>query len=363
MVTFFNIIRILIVAVAVPFFMGNLAFSLPGRERKGVKVTETVAFGFLFMCVLFLVMAVPMIFMRAAFHLLVYLWTSVTALLCVLSVFLFIRKRGYRQIGEASRSFLNGLSADHFTPAVWISAALIILFEACLITFNMHIDTDDARFIAEAMEAVEKDTMLLHHAITGKYVGFVPGEQIKDVTSPYPLFIALLSELYGIHPAITAHTVLPPLLIFLSYIVFDMIGDFLSGSDIKKRGLFLLFLSIINLFSFETIYASGYTLLTIIWQGRSVCAMIMLPLLWYVLMIVSEKESIGAPEYFAVVISSLGNTMMSSMGSIFAPILIVVYAFVNLVKKKGIKSFVFTCLCALPSLACIIVTRIMRLLF
>lgn len=359
MITFANIVRILIVAVIVPMLSGSLlSFRFENEDKSAAR---DIAYGFMLMCVLFLVLAVPMIFMRMPFHTLKYSWTAVIAVLCVISLVLGLRRGKYKDILAGIRGFFGQIISDRFTGVIWIAAVFVIMFEACLPTVRMHVDTDDARFIAEAMEAVEKDTMLLHHAITGKYIGFVPGEQIKDVTSPYPLFIALLSRLFGLHPAITAHTVLPFLLILLSYIVFFMIGDFLTGSDVKKTGLFLLFLSFINLFSFETIYSSGYTLLTIIWQGRSVCAMIMLPFLWYILMRFTVKDKISVYDCLFVMAAALGNTMLSNMGSILAPIFIAAYAFVNLIKRKSLKISVFMCICAVPSFVCILITRILRM--
>ena len=359
MITIFNIIRILAFAVIVPFLIGEIVRFRSNGKRSGT--VDNFAYGFMFMCVLFLILAVPAIFLRASFHVLLYTWSVIVVVLCAVSLVVFLRNNRYREVSEGAAGFFNGIFADRMTLAVWCAATFIILFEACLPAVRMHIDTDDARFIAEAMEAVEKDTLLLHHAITGKYIGFVPGEQIKDVTSPYPLFIALLSRLFGLHPAITAHTVLPFLFILLSYIVFGMIGSFLTGADVKKTGLFLLFLSLINLFSFETIYASGYTLLTIIWQGRSVCAMIMLPFLWYILMGISAKERIGAADYLMMIAAALANTMLSNMGSIFAPVLIAVYAFVYLMRNRSLRTFALMCMCAVPSFVCILITRIMRL--
>ena len=359
MIPFISIFRIIIVAVILPFLIGNLIFAL--HERNRAKVSEYISFGFMIMCVLFMLMAVPMIFMHVHFHFLVYSWTIVISILCVISAFVFIKGKRYLPILDNLSEFKRGIMSERFTFVIWLCAFAIILFEAGIITLRMHIDTDDARFIAEAMEAVEKDTMLEYHAITGKYIGFAPGEQIKDVISPYPLFIALLSRLYGLHPAVAAHTVLPCLFIILSYIVFGMIGDFFAEGNVKKNGLFLLFLSLINLFSFETIYASGYTLLTIIWQGRSVCAMIMLPIIWYILLYISEKEEIGIYDYLILVFAALSCTMTSNMGSIFAPILIAVYALVRLMRRKVFKPFLLMCLCAIPSLMCIVCTRIMRL--
>lgn len=364
MITPLNILLIIIWSIVVPVILGQLLCVLSGGRESG-SISVRIAYGFLVMCVIFMLLAIPMIAMKLPFHVLWIVWVAVVSVLCVLILALSLRRGYVKNIVANARSgmasFAETLRSDRLCLFAWCMAIAVIFFQMCLSAFTMHVDTDDSRFIAEAMEALEKDTMLQHHAITGKFLGFAPGEQIKDVTAPYPLFIALLSRLYGLHPAITAHTVLPFLLIPLSYVVFAMAGSFLLGSDKKKMGLFLLFLSLITLFSFETIYASGYTLLTIIWQGRSICAMIMLPLLWLFLMRASIKEKLGAADYCLIIIASLGNAMMSNMGAVLAPVLTAIYALTLGIRRRSFKILVLLGLCAVPDLICVVSTRIMRL--
>lgn len=364
MITPFNILLIIIWSIIIPVMAGQLVCVLLGESGSG-SIFGRIAYGFLVMCVSFMLFAIPMIAMKLPFHMLVYAWTAFILVLAAFMTVFGVKKGHVREAALHVRSSLKGfvsdIKNDRLCLFAWCAALLFILFQAGLSAGTMRMDTDDSRFIAEAMEAVEKDTMLQHHAITGKFLGFAPGEQIKDVTAPYPLFIALLSRLYGLHPAITAHTVLPFLLILLSYIVFALTGRFLLGEDNKKNGLYLMFLSLITMFSFETIYASGYTLLTIIWQGRSICAMIMLPLLWYFLMRVTEKEKASASDHCIIVISALGNAMMSNMGAILAPVLIAAYALAYGIRRKSFKVFFIMGLCAVPDLICVVSTRIMRL--
>ena len=358
------LILILIWCVVVPYLLGQLVRILIKEEEHG-----NIVYGFMTMCVSFLILATPMIIMKLPFHVLLYSWTGLILLLCAAAVIMNRRAgnaeghevTGLKQEINSVREFLGRIAADRFIMCIWLAAAAVILFEAALPAVTMHIDTDDARFIAEANEAIEYDTMLVRHAIINKYIGFVPGEQIKEVTAPYPLFIALLSRLCGVgKPAIMAHTVLPPLLILLSYLVYGLIGAYIFAGDIKKRGLFLLFLSLIHLFSFETIYASGYTLLTIIWQGRSISAMIMLPFMWYLLMKTTDKERLRAADYLTVTAAGLANAMLSNMGAIVAVVILAAYAVVNGVRLRSFKTLVIMGVCAVPEAALVGVTRFLR---
>ena len=356
MMTFVNVLLVLIIAIIVPYLLGELLCRVCGKEH-GV-LSRDIAYGFMLMWVIFFVPAVPMILCRRSFHALVWVWVVVVAVLCAISLVIIIRNRGYRDLAEHVKRSADALKSDGFVTCVWTVAILLIVFEAGLLTFKMHVDTDDARFIADAMEAVENDTMLLHHPITGQYFGIATGEQRKDITAPYPLFIGLFGKITGIHPAICAHTVFPFLYIILSYLVFALAGDHLFEGDMKRKGLFLLFLSLIHLFSFETIYAAGYTLLTIIWQGRSVAAMIMLPLFWYILLRTSDKDKISAGDYMLMLLASLANAMLSNMSALFALIMCLAYMAVMALRKRSVKIFAYTLISMIPVMAVIVIGRI-----
>lgn len=359
------IVRIIIWSLVVPFLLGQLLCILAMDDEEGTVISRKLAYGFMLMCVIFFVLAVPMITLRIHFHVLMYSWVFITVVLCILSAVFGVRnvknKQGETSAVPGEKKMKAG--TDVFTVFVWTAAVLMIVFQTYLLTFNMHVDTDDARFIAEAVEAVDYDTMLLRHAITNEYIGIVAGEQTKEVTAPYPLFIALMSKLYGIHPAICAHTVFPALFIPLCYVVFGIIGAHVFEGDLLKRGMFLLFLSVVHLFSFETIYASGYTLLTIIWQGRSILAMIMLPLLWYFLMRVSEGDRPGRRDYIFILAAVLACAMLSNMGAVLAAAMTAVYALVNGVRLRSFKTCVLMGLCTVPDIACVLITRLLRLYF
>lgn len=388
MITPVNILLIIIWALIVPYLAGRLLCIWAESDTTGLRIGMNLSYGFMVMCLLFVVPAIPMILFHAPFHMLKYTWVFLMAVVCVASVILSIRMPGRKtaqplntdgpdgeksaegtdsiaatenkeDLGSAGKDAVKKKRIDAFTACIWMAAIAVILFETGLLTVRMHTDTDDARFIVDAMEALSKDTMLEYNPITGIHHGIPVGEQIKDLSAPYPIFIALLSSLTGVHPAIMAHTVMPLLFIPLSYVVFNMIGGVIFEGDIKKKGLFLFFLSLIHLFSFETIYSAGYTLLTIIWQGRSIVAMIMLPLTWYLLLKTGDKDKACVSDHVLIGISALANAMLSNMGSLFAFILCMAYAFGFSLQKRKIKPLLYMCLAMVPDIAVIILSRVL----
>ncbi len=303
------------------------------------------------MAAVFQVLAVPMIFLRAPFHVLKYVWIAVIACLLIASV-LF----NYKDFKGRLKNSISIKKPERAELIIWLAVVVIVVFQTYLLAGHMHVDTDDARFVAEALEAVEKDTMLQYHPLTGEFLGSPLGEMNKDVTSPYPIFLGLIGELFRLPPAVAAHMILPVLLIPLCYAVYFVIGSwFFDGS--RDTGLFLLFLGLIHLFSFESIFASGYTLLTIIWQGRSVAAMILLPLLWYVLLRMTGQAAVRPKDYVLLAATLIACAMLSGMGVLLSLLLALAYACVCAFQKKSLRTALWMLLCMCPNIVNLIISR------
>jgi len=280
-----------------------------------------------------------------------YVWIAVIACLLIASV-LF----NYKDFKGKLKNSISIKKPERAELIIWLAVVVIVVFQTYLLAGHMHVDTDDARFVAEALEAVEKDTMLQYHPLTGEFLGSPLGEMNKDVTSPYPIFLGLIGELFRLPPAVAAHMILPVLLIPLCYAVYFVIGSwFFDGS--RDTGLFLLFLGLIHLFSFESIFASGYTLLTIIWQGRSVAAMILLPLLWYVLLRMTGQAAVRPKDYVLLAATLIACAMLSGMGVLLSLLLALAYACVCAFQKKSLRTALWMLLCMCPNIVNLIISR------
>ncbi|HOO28584.1 MAG TPA: DUF6077 domain-containing protein [Lachnospiraceae bacterium] len=348
-----SIILIIIWGLAVPFILGLLIDRLLA-DSKTVLAARNFAFGFMLMAAVFQLLAVPMILLHMRFHVLKNTWIAVILCLCVLSVIL-----NFKTFGVKLKNRVSLKKRPEITEVlIWAAAVAVIMIQTALLAGHMHVDTDDARFLAEAMEAVEQDTMLEYHPLTGEFLGGPAGEMYKDITSPYPIFLGLLGELFKMPPAIAAHVVLPILLIPLCYAVYFVIGSFFFDANMKYTGLFLLFLGLIHSFSFESIFAAGYTLLTIIWQGRSAAAMIMLPLLWYVLLRMIREEKLKWIDYLLFAAVMLACAMLSGMGMLLSLLLAFAYVCAQAFLKRSVKPALLMLLCMWPNVIYLVLWKL-----
>ncbi len=347
-----NIFLIIIWGLACPFVLGTLEGCLTKSFGK-LSIARNLCFGFAFELFVFGVFAVPLIFVRASYSALKYSWICTTALLLCLSAYILYRHRKeFFPVRDTKKS-----RPDILTVSVWVAALFLIAFETGLLTFTMHMDADDARFVAEAVDAIDNDSLLYINPITGEPTrgdGQLVGEMRKDAASPYPVFLGLVSDLFGINPAVCAHTVLPALLIPLSFAVYYLIAMHFFDQDRKKSGIFLLFTAVIMLFSFESEFAPGYTLLNIIWQGRSIALCIMLPLLWYAFIRLRPKEGISAGEVLLLLIINTACWVLSGTAAIVAAIITFAYAVSGAIEAKSIRWAILTGLTAVPDLFCLV---------
>lgn len=342
-----NILLILICLVVVPFLLGLLCERAFGKDEQVVVFSRVFANGFALMLTIFQLVAVPLIVIGTSFITLVIVYV-VLVLITIAASVCVNQKTMVQKIKSSIESIISSVKAlDKEHLVIGCAAILLIVIQMSLLVFRVHTDTDDSRFIAEALEAIERNTLLRVHPITGKLLDYPIGEMLKDVSSPYPIFIAAMSALTMIKPAVLAHFVFPIFLIPLSYAVVYLIGTHIF-ENVEKRLVYLFIAALSILFSFESVYSWGYTMLAIIWQGRSISAVLMLPLLWYVLMKVYTDDNPKIGYYIMIVVIGLANADLSGMGALMAPIIGGGFAAAYLIKNKKLIPAIMIGLCVIP---------------
>lgn len=346
MINLLNIILVFLFLIVVPFILGLLTENVFSEKEGGIVISRCFTMGLVIMLAAFLVFAIPMIFVNTSFNTLLYTWTIVIVILLACSLFLNSKtaygriKNSLSQLGEEIAQL------DKLYKVLAVITLIIIAFQASLLLFKMHIDTDDSRFLAESLEAYENNTMLRRHPINGSVLDFPIGEMKKEIYAPFPFFITALSVLTRLHPTVLAHTVLPVLLIPLAYSIYFLLGRYYFNK-LKDTVVFMYVLSIIMLFSFESIYSLGYTLLTIIWQGRSILATIIIPFLWYVLM-KTTTENMGKGIYAVLILTTVAGACLSGMGALILPLIGAGFALSYLINNKKLTISIMICLSMIP---------------
>lgn len=345
-----TILLVILYGLLVPFVLGLL---WTRNSEYSHSLTMSVAIGAFSMLAVFEMFAVPMILTKQPFHLLLGYWKMAIWVAVLVSLVINVK-----HLPELFRGRLRILQSKSKTEVlIWTAALFVIAFQIYMPVGHMRTDTDDARFVAEAMEAYELDTMLQYHPITGEFLGEPIGEMRKDIASPFPMFMALAGKLLRLPPAVAVHIFFPLLFIFLAYLVYYLLGNYFMHGNSKYTALFLFFLSLIHCFAYESIYAAGYTLLAVIWQGRSVLAMVIMPFIWFLLMQLMSQEHGRLRLYLMLLCAMIAGLMTSSMAIELLPILVGTYSIMIGVKQRKIMPAVLTFLCLIPCAICYMIYR------
>ena len=268
---------------------------------------------------------VPCINFRTTFNTLFWIYTAAVLALTAIGIrALFSRYRPRLRYGgglwEGFRQWFKESGASVFL----IVAFLVIAYQMCVYIFKMHLDEDDARWIAEANDALVKNRMLLHNPATGEYIGRFVGEMVKDVFSPWAMYLAWLSRMTGVKAVVIAHTVYPPILLGLSYSAYYDIGcQLFKGKD--ERGIFLLMVSVLNLFMAGNVYTQSVFTLTRIWQGKAVVAAVMIPAIFSIILQVQYEDHIR--NWILMIVAGTSCCLFSGMGIAISFLLMAIYGF------------------------------------
>lgn len=275
---------------------------------KHKSISFTYLSGQLVLWAAFQAAAVPCVVFRSSFTLLFWIFTGIAAVL----TFFGIR---------------SGLKIRFEKPEISIFlvvALLVIAFQCGVYIFGMHLDEDDARWLAEANDALVKDRMLLHNPATGEYIGRFVGEMVKDVYSPWPFYISWMSRMTAVRAAVIAHTVYPPVLLLLSYAAYYELGRQLFKGK-SERGIFLLMVAVINLFMAGNVYTQSVFTLTRIWQGKAVVAAVMIPLFLTLAVKLQGENEDTVSNWILLGVSGCAACLFSGMGIAIGLLMIAVY--------------------------------------
>lgn len=324
--------------------------------------------GNLLMWAVFEAVAVPCAFGGAALHTVLLIWSAVIAAIllgCSLKRRIFpVFRFGHRErmAGTACPASDHPAGsrrhdAEILFYAAAALAAVLILLQCAVYIGGMHLDQDDSRYIAEAVDAWENDRIYAVLPQSGSVrTGAWSGDFIKDLVSPWPLWIAAASKLTMMHPATFAHTVCAAYLLLLFYACVYLIGRELFRDSREKPMIFLAVSAFIMMFFAGSLRTSAEFTLLRIWQGKSVFAGVgtaALLLEFLMLYRYAEKPGYGSGEkkvFLLVLLTGAASCLMSGMGVILSLIMIAAFSLWYLIAYRRIRGFLILMLDCLPGI-------------
>lgn len=272
------VVQILILALlllVVPAVVGSLAAgvnnSLPFRWVSGQ----------FFLWAGFQVACVPMVLTGRKFHALLILFSCFMAAMVLLGVAVEIRRR-VKPVFKL-KVYDDGQKREGIL--FWFLFWGLLAFQLIQAVRMAYADGDDAYYVAVSAATESSDTM--YQVLP--YTGFGTELDIRHCLAPFPIWIAYLAKVSGMRTAMTAHVVLPVVLIAMAYAVFYLIGAKLFPKKDGKLPLFLVFVQLLVLFGNYSIQTVENFLIARSRQGKAALGSIVIPFVLFLLLLLCEK--------------------------------------------------------------------------
>ena len=318
-----SVLKVILYIYIMPCLVGegvNRILKIDGTIVKDYLI------GNIFIWALFQLVTVPLVLMKEKFSLVVLIINVVLFGICFFVVFQeVILKRGSGLSWKKYKKRIPRVNATDMIAMIIMEVMIVALL--FVIIFLQHTDADDSRFVVNAVEIVRTNRMFLTDLITGQELEIWVGELVKDVTSPWAVYIAYYAKMTGIAVVIMAHSVLPVSLIFCALAVFWLLAQEFFGKNLSDKSLFMCFVILLNVYGYHSRYTAESFLLTRIWQGKAVLASVAIPAMYLICMWLYKNEK-KYGYYILVAMINIGMCLLSGMGIIIGAVMVGCIGFV-----------------------------------
>lgn len=328
-----NIILSILLLLVLPVFVGN---GLCGLLKSDRTLSKSFVIGQVGIWALCQVVTVPLVLLKADFRIVVVLLSILVMVLCIYGVW--------------KKYFVTLLLPTETVGQKLALTVMMLAFLALIITSTVlqHTDADDSRFVVNAVDIYRTNRMYLTNPATGQALSVWQGELIKDVTSPWAVYMAYCALLTGTHPTIMAHTILPVMLLLMACCVFWMFSEMFFDKDITHRCIFVCFVLLLNVYGYCSLYTAETFLMTRIWQGKAVVAGVGVPLLLWEFFQIYHKEK-KKENYVLLLVTEIALCLLSGMGIIIGAIMAGCFGLLYGIAKRQWKVTVVMWLTAVPN--------------
>ena len=248
----------------------------------------------------------------------------------------------------------------------WILFFALLGFQLYKAAAFASFDGDDAYYVVESLIAQQADVMYRILPYTGRPTDL----DVRHALAVFPMWIAYVAAKSNIHATILSHLIMPLVLIPLSYLVYYEIGVLLFGRKAKETDsvfhkenlpIFMILMSLFQIFGNVSIYTNETFFLTRTWQGKAVAGSLVIPALFWMFLWIYEGasdkrgggESKKRPEnaglWAVLVCVNMTAGLCSSIAVFLVCILMAVTAFCLAVAERNYKVIIKMAAVCIPN--------------
>ncbi len=326
-----QILILVLLLIAVPIMAGGI---FADADKTAGKLLFRWVAGQLLLWMGFQLICVPLILREGSFSRVTTLFLVYTA-----ALLLFVVADGMRRFAKGMRrpDFLNhSLFQKKFDIGVllWLVFWGLLAFQLVQAVLLAYADGDDAYYVAVSAAVESSDRMYM----TIPYTGAATELDVRHGLAPFPVWIAFLARLSGMRTVMVAQTVLPLVLICMTYAIFYLLGEKLFSAGGVQLPLFMIFVELGILFGDHSIYTTENFMLARSRQGKAALGSIVMPALLLILLIIlkkmKEEERISVKLYLLLFAVSASGCLCTTLGALIVGLAVGIVGLLGAVSYK-----------------------------
>ncbi len=344
---------LLIWLLLIPFCIGLLPIYLMPPKERTCGTVFLAGYFVSFALLEFVGIPIVLTVVYHAFSWLTYVYLAVSILLAAGGVVLLIRSR---KKGNLVLQLPDGTRKCELSIEEKIGCLLFFLvvgFQMYMAFTRASFDGDDAYYGVQGVIAQQIDMLYRFDAYSGNSTPL----DARHALALTPVWEAFIGRMSGIHVTIIAHSVVPLLLIPLTYLLYFKIGQKLLKNKKDMLPMFMILIALFQMFGNVSIYTAETFFLTRTWQGKSIAANLILPaVVWIFLCLFDEEEKISDNKrqvgyWVLLACVNLAAGMSSSLAVLLSVLLAAGLAVLFAIKERKFSILVKTGLTCIPSAA------------
>ena len=237
--------------------------------------------------------------------------------------------------------------ADVFVFVGMLALIVFILYNTIIL---QHTDNDDSRFVVNAVDMIRTNKLFLTDPATGAPLSYWKGELAKDVTSPWAIYPACIARWTGIRAVAAFHSLIPVQVVILASAVYYALADRLFPGERTSKAMFVIFVWMVNLYGYYSLFCGETFLMTRGWQGKSIVAGVGIPAM-LMLFLDIYRDITKRSSYVLLLLLNLAMCLLSGMGIIIGAILVASFTIVYAIDKKSFRLILWGLLVCMPNVA------------
>lgn len=347
-----QICSLLLWLIVIPFCIGLLFVPLfPKKERTPGAVFLS---GYFLMLALFELVGIPVVIFVTyhGFSVLSAVFGILAVLTALLGVFVWIKRC---KKGEELTVFnKNALAEMELEEKICFGIFLALLFFQLYMAFTRaSFDGDDSYYGVQGAIAQQIGSLYRINPNTGRSAPL----DVRHALALIPVWEAFLGKMSGIPSTVIAHSVVPLVLIPLTYLVYFQIGKKLLKEKREMLPMFMIIMALLQMFGNVSIYTNETFLLTRTWQGKSLAGNLVIPAVFWIFLCLFEKEKEEEKKtkdtgfWLLLACVNLTGGVSSSLAVLLSSLMVAGFAFLFMIKERKFSILVKAGLSCIPSAA------------